>query len=270
MILLNVFKWIFEIPSSTNSGLQNLIIKTGAIDGNISATVIAILIVGVIFILITCIYALAAKKGRQNGTFATQQFPIFINSGQKRRTKRRKPKKSASKQRFTKAQKLREVNIKWSAMYCSENSDCEEAEDSAVIPFGSLEVTRTRKVSFRDSIQDVYFIESKEEMKRLEKLHDMGYDVTITRPTRSARGHTCQKATKIAVCEEKETVYTLATCSTIADNYSYKGEPDTSLRLLKKWQSDAEFQTEDSKTFNDENLIRNHIFKDEERLQMIP
>lgn len=63
-----------------------------------------------------------------------------------------------------------EVNERWLVMYCLDNLDCEEFEGIVIVLFGSFEIIEVKKVSFRDIIEDVYFIESKEEMKRLEEL----------------------------------------------------------------------------------------------------
>ena len=253
MVLFRIFNWTFQlIPSFTSATPQMLIQKSKGTAWFYSPMVDTfLLVVGVVLILfIFCIYAFASEARKCRGTFATPESPVLTN-GRKRQIKRRKGKKSG-KQRLTKAQKLLEVNKKWFAMYYSENSACEEQEDITTVPFGSLEITEAKKVSFRDSLQDVYFIESKEEMKHLEKLQSMGYDVTITR----SRDHACEKATKTALCEEKETaVLTPALNPTLDTSIYEREESDSSPRVLKKWLNTSSFQTEENK-----------IFKDEERL----
>ena len=151
-------------------------------------------------------------------------------------------------------------------MYCSDNSDYEEPENIATVPFGSLEITEVKKVSFRDTIQDVYFIESKEEMRRLEELQSMGYDVTITRPKPSARDHVRKETTQAAVFEEKETALYPAMRSTF-DNYRDKTEyADITKRVVKKLVEYSGFQMGDVKIGS----YGNRILKDEERLLEIP
>ena len=267
MVLMKVFQWTFELPLSTT--WQAAIPKPKETGWHYSAmAMIVFVIVGTSLILFIYFYAYATEAKKFGRRFATPEFPA-LGSDKKRQNKRRKSKKT-TKQRMTKAQRLLEVNRKWSEVYCSENSDCEEPEHIATVPFGSLEITDVKKVSFRDSIQDVYFIESKEEMKRLEKLQRMGYDVTITRPQYSARDdHASKKTTKTAVCEEKETVLARALCSTF-ENCIYKKEDPDSLGVLKKRVNATDFQIEDVKTINDEDSFENRIFKDEERLLEIP
>ncbi|XP_078383475.1 uncharacterized protein LOC144666011 [Oculina patagonica] len=265
MVLTKIFHWIFELPLSAI--WQTPTPKPKETGWHYSTmTMIVFVSVGTILILFIFIYAYAAEARRYRRRFAIPELPALV-SDKKRRVKRRKSTKTG-KQRMTKAQRLLEVNRKWSAMYCSpDNSDCEEPEDIATVPFGSLEITEAKKVSFRDSIQDVYFIESKEEMKRLERLQNLGYDVTITRPLTSARDHACKKTTKTAVCEEKETVLAPTLFSTFENYINKKEEPDIS---PKKWLNVLDFQIEDAKTFNDEGSFENRIFKDEERLLEIP
>lgn len=254
MVLLEFFNWVFELPSSA-SGTLPTPIQNSTETGWFYSTIIC-LIVGAVFILFTCIYAFVAEAIKCTGRFTTPKFPAIL-SYKKKKIKHRKSKKPSQK-RLTKAQRLLEVNKRWSAMYCSDNSDCEEPEDIATVPFGSLEITEVKRVSFRDTIEDVYFIESKEEMKRLEELQSMGYDVTIERPKPSARDRACKKATEAAVFEEKETVLTPGMCSTF-DNYSDK-------IALKKLIDAKNSQMGDAKIGSYEN----RIFKDEERLLEIP
>lgn len=264
MVLTKIFHWTFELPLSAI--WQTPVPKPKETGWRYSTmTTIVFVSVGAILILLIFIYAYFTETTKCRRRFAPPEFPVLV-SDKKRQIKRRKSKKTSK--RMTKAQRLLEVNRKWSAMYCSDNSDCEEPEDIATVPFGSLEITDVKKVSFRDSIQDVYFIESKEEMKRLERLQSMGYDVTITGPLTSARDHhACKKTTKAAVCEEKETVLALALCSTFDNSIDKKEEPDI---FPKKWAKATEVQTGDAKTFNEEGSFENRIFKDEERLLEIP
>ena len=258
MVISEVFNWVFELPSSASGTLPTPIQESK--DTGWHYSTIVCLVVGAVFSLFLCIYAFAFEAVKCTGTFATPQFPAIL-SYKKRNVKRRKSKKSSQK-RLTKEQRLLEVNKKWSATYCLDNSDYEEPEDIATVPFGSLEITEVKKVSFRDTIQDVCFIESKEEMKRLEKLQSMGYDVTIARPKPSARDHARKKTTKAAVFEEKETAFYPAASSAF-DNYSDNTEyPGISKRVLKK----LVFQMGDA----DIGSYENRIFKDEERLLEIP
>ena len=256
MVLLEFFNWVFELPSFA-SGTLPTPIQNSKDAGWYYSTIIC-LIVGAVFILFSCIYGFTVEAVKCTGRFATPQFPAIL-SYKKKKIKRcgRKSKKS-SQMRLTKAQRLQEVNKKWSALYCSDNSDCEELEDIATVPFGSLEITEVKKVSFRETIEDVYFIESKEEMKRLEELQSMGYDVTIKSPNPSTRDRACKKATEAAVFEEKETVLAPGVCSTF-DNYSDK-------IALKKLVDVKNSQMGDAK----KGSYENRIFKDEERLLEIP
>lgn len=265
MVLLKIFNWALELLSSASGTSQTPIPKSKETGDGWYYSAIVCLVLGSIFILFICIYAFVAKAIRCTGRFATPQFPALL-SEKRRQIKRRKSKKPCQK-RLTKAQRLLEVNRKWSAMFCSDNSDCEEPEDIATVPFGSLEITEVKKVSFRDTIQDVYFIESKEEMKRLEKLQSMGYDVTVTRPKPSARDHARKMTTEASVFEEKETVLAPALCSSF-DNYSDINEyPDISPRALKKLvDATTNFQMGDAKIGS----FENRIFKGEERLLEIP
>ncbi|XP_022785561.1 uncharacterized protein LOC111325910 [Stylophora pistillata] len=266
MGLLKVLKSILEYGSLTSSS-QNPIIKPERTDGYV--TVIIVFIIGVILILIICIYLLTSRTEKQNGASAARQFPVFISGGDKRSIKCRR--KSSNKLRLTKSHKLLEVNRKWSAVYSAENTGGEETDVTWTIPFGQISVPRARKVTFRDSIQDVYYIESKEEVKRLEKLNNMGYDVTIKRLTCSAR-HPASKITlKTGVCEEKQTVSYPITCSTTADNYICKGKLDSCISLDENCQKGAEFQAKDTKALpNNMNVISNQISSDEEKFQFIP
>jgi len=258
MVLLEFFSWELALPSSISETL--LASLQGRKETNWCYSEIICLVLGAVFILLFCFYVFAAKTIKCTGTFATPQFPAILSS-KKKKIKRHKPKKSSQK-RLTKAQRLQEANRKWSAIYCSDNSDYEEPENITTVPFGSLEITEVKKVSFRDTIQDVYFIESKEEMRRLEELQSMGYDVTITRPKSSAR----KKTTQAAVFEEKETALYPAMSST-SDNYSDKTEyTDITKRAVKKLVEYSGYQMGDVKIGS----YGNRIFKDEERLLEIP
>ena len=268
MVLIKLFRWTFELPLSTT--WPTPLPKSKEAGWHYSTvTIVVSVIVGAIFILCICIYVFVAEAMKSRRRFAIPDFPATVTDRRKK-IKRQKSRKG-SKQRMTKAQRLLEVNRKWSEIYCSENSDDEEPEDSATVPFGSLEITGPKKVRFRNSIQDVYFIESKEEMKRLEKLQSLGFDVTIKRPRPSARDYACKETIKTAVCEEKETAWTPADlCSTINDFINKTEEPDISSRVLKKWVNATNFQIQDAKTSNKQVWFKNRIFKDEERLLEIP
>ena len=269
MVPLKVLKSIFKYSSSTGSRSQNAIIQLGGTDGYVTG--IVIFIIGVVFILIICIYLLTFRTEKQNRTSATRRFPVFISDGEKRPIKCRKLRKSSSKLRLTKSHKLLEVNRKWSAMYSSENSEGEEAEVTGTFPFGRLSVKRERKVSFRDSLQDVYYIESKEEVKRLEKLNNMGYNVAITRPLCSAHHHSSNITLKNAVCEEKQTVSYPVICSTITDNYIFKRKFDNSKSLEESCQKATELETKDNMLLsNKKSVISNQVLKDEGRFQLTP
>lgn len=254
MVLLEVFNWAFEFPTSMSGTLPTPIQKSKETGWCYSA--IICLVVGAVFILFSCIYAFTAEAIRCTEKFGAPQFPTIL-SYKKNKTKRRKSKKSSQK-RLTKAQKLLEVNERWSAMYCSDNSDCEEPEGIATVPFGSLEIIEVKKVSFRDVIEDVYFIESKEEMKRLEELHSMGHYVTIKTPRPPTRDRTCKNATEASAFEEKETVLALVKHST-CDHYSDK-------IALKKLVDAKNYEMGDAKIGSYEY----RIFKDEERLLELP
>lgn len=264
MVLLEFFNWELALPSSISETL--LASLQGRKETSWCYSEIVCLVLGAVLILLSCFYVFATKTIKCTGTFATPQFPAILSS-KKKKMKRHKPKKSSQK-RLTKAQRLLEVNRKWSAMYCSDNSDYEEPENITTVPFGSLEITEVKKVSFRDTIQDVYFIESKEEMRRLEELQSMGYDVTITRPKPFARDHARKKTTQAAVFEEKETTLYPAMSSTFG-NYSDKTEyTDITKRAVKKLVQYSGFQMamRDVKVGS----YGNRIFKDEERLLEIP
>ena len=254
MVLLEFFNWVFEFPSAGSGTLLTPMQKSKETGWCYSK--IICLIVGAVVILFSCIYAFTAEAIRCKGKFRAPQFPTILSNKEKK-IKRRKSKKSSQK-RLTKAQKLLEVNERWSAMYCSDNSDCEEPEGIATVPFGSLEITEVKKVSFRDTIEDVYFIENKEEMKKLEELQRMGYYVTIKRPKPPARDRACTKATEAAVFEEKETVLAPVIRST-CDNYSDK-------MALKKLVDAKNSQMGDAKI----GWYEYRIFKDEERLLELP
>lgn len=88
-------------------------------------------------------------------------------------------------------------------MYGLENLEGEEVEVIGIFFFGCLLVKRERKVSFRDSLQDVYYIESKEEVKRFEKLNNMGYNVVIIRLLCFVYYYLSNIIFKNVVCEEK-------------------------------------------------------------------
>ena len=241
MALLNFFNWVFEFPSSA-SGTWPTPIQESKETGWCYSTIIC-LVVGAVFILLSW-------------NFGTAQFPTIL-SYTKKKIKRRKSKKSGQK-RLTKAQKLLEVNERWLAMYCSDNADCEEPEDITTVPFGSLEITEAKKVSFRDTIADVCFIESKEEMKRLEELQSMGYCVAIKRPKPPARDRARKKATEAAVFEEKETALAPAMCST----WNHYSDKITLKKLVDAKNSPMGGAKIGSYEYR--------IFKDEERLLKIP
>ena len=254
MALLNFFNWVFEFPS-TASGTWPTPIQESKETGWCYSTIIC-LVVGAVFILLSCICAFSVKAIRCTGNFGTAQFPTIL-SYTKKKIKRRKSKKSGQK-RLTKAQKLLEVNERWLAMYCSDNADCEEPEDITTVPFGSLEIAEAKKVSFRDTIADVCFIESKEEMKRLEELQSMGYCVAIKRPKPPARDRARKKATGAAVFEEKETVLAPAMCST----WNHYSDKITLKKLVDAKNSPMGGAKIGSYEYR--------IFKDEERLLKIP
>lgn len=114
-----------------------------------------------------------------------------------------------------------EVNERWLVMYCLDNLDCEEFEGIVIVLFGSFEIIEVKKVSFRDIIEDVYFIESKEEMKRLEELYSMGYYVIIKIFRFFICDCMCKNVIEVLVFEEKEIVLVLVKYL-ICDYYSDK------------------------------------------------
>lgn len=178
MTVLNAFNWTFDVPSmapiltphpETSFGLK-------------TKMAIFVVIFGAFLGITRCIYiktvTLKTKNTRVKCSSAAN--PQGTESSATRQFKRRKSKK-VRKTRPTQAERLEEANRKWHQIYGSNNSDSEDHEDIATVPFGTVEITDAKKVSFRENIKDVYLIESKEEMRRLEKLQRMGFDVTIGR-----------------------------------------------------------------------------------------
>ena len=173
MKAMNIFNWLF------GERLQPPKPKTEGLDlPTLIAIAMIILIVALLSVLIFLFCSLIAKPQSSGGQNDTQQEPLMIGDLKQRPLKRWKAKK-AGKKKKKKAQILEEANRKWHEIYGSDNSDYEEKKDLQTLPFRSMEMIAAKKVSFRDTIKDVYFIENKEEMKRLERLRKLGCDVTI-------------------------------------------------------------------------------------------
>lgn len=172
---MNIFNWLFgerlQPPKPKTEGLD---LRT------LAAIAMVILIVAFLSALIFLLYSFTAKTQSSGGQNDTQQEPLMFGDLKQRPLKRWKVKK-AGKKKVKKAQMLEEANRKWHEMYGSDNSDYEEKKDLRTVPFRSMEMIAAKRVSFRDTIKDVYLIENKEEMKRLERLRKSGYDVTIKR-----------------------------------------------------------------------------------------
>ena len=172
---MNIFNWLFgerlQPPKPKTEGLD---LRT------LAAIAMVTLIVALLSALIFLLYSFAAKTQSSDGQNDTQQEPLMFGDLKQRPLKRWKVKK-AGKKKKKKAQMLEEANRKWHEMYGSDNSDYEEKKDLRTVPLGSMEMIAAKRVSFRDTIKDVYLIENKEEMKRLERLRKSGYDVTIRR-----------------------------------------------------------------------------------------
>jgi len=175
MKAMNIFNWLFgqrlQPPKPKTEGLD---LRT------LAAIAMVILIVALLSALSFLLYSFTAKTQSSCGQNDTQQEPLVFGDLKQRPLKRRKVKK-AGKKKKKKAQMLEEANRKWHEMYGSDNSDHEEKKDLRTVPFGSMEMIAAKRVSFRDTIKDVYLIENKEEMKRLERLRKSGYDATIRR-----------------------------------------------------------------------------------------
>ena len=160
--------------------------KTEGLDlRTLAAMAMVILIVALLSALIFLLYSFTAKTQSSGGQNDKQQEPLVFGDLKQRPLKRWKVKK-AGKKKKKKAKILEEANRKWHEMYGSDNSEYEEKKDLRTVPFGSMEMIAAKRVSFKDSIKDVYLIENKEEMKRLERLRKSGYDVTIRRHHPSA------------------------------------------------------------------------------------
>lgn len=155
--------------------------KTEGLDlRTLAAMAMVILIVALLSALIFLLYSFTAKTQSSGGQNDKQQEPLVFGDLKQRPLKRWKVKK-AGKKKKKKAKILEEANRKWHEMYGSDNSEYEEKKELRTVPFGSMEMIAAKRVSFRDSIKDIYLIENKEEMKRLERLRKSGYDVTIRR-----------------------------------------------------------------------------------------
>lgn len=172
---MNIFNWLFgerlQPPKPKTEGLD---LRT------LAAMAMVILIVALLSALIFLLYSFTAKTQSSSGQNDKQQEPLVFGDLKQRPLKRWKVKK-AGKKKKKKAKILEEANRKWHEMYGSDNSEYEEKKELRTVPFGSMEMIAAKRVSFRDSIKDVYLIENKEEMKRLERLRKSGYDVTIRR-----------------------------------------------------------------------------------------
>ena len=264
MTLSNIFNWTFransQAPKPETEGLALRVYATVAIP---------FLIFGFILALIPVFYSFTASTQTSGGMSDMRESPL-VGSVRKRQIKRRKAKKGR-KPRLTKAQILQEVNRKWYEMYGSENSDCEENNDLGTVPFGSVEITGVKKVSFRDIIKDVYLIESKEEMKRLEHLQKLGYDVTIGIHQTSARdiARELEPAQKFAYFKDNGVISAPLLFPFLNSPIDEKEASDVSPWVVKKWRNASDLEMEDSKKFNSE-VLSNHILDGEDRLRNIP
>ena len=194
---------------------------------------IVLVVLGTFLGMTRCIYVIAFKT-KNTGVMVTTLDPREAVSPETRQCKRRKSKK-ARKKRQTKAELLEEVNRKWYKVYGAENSDSEDQDDIATVPFGTVEITEAKKVSFRENIKDVYFIESKEEMRRLERLQRMGFDVKIGRRQPYIWAQEQQKL-KTVDREDKHklTVPTARFCP-VFSNSVLQEETSCSTRMPMKW-----------------------------------
>ena len=271
MALFNVFNWTLETSS------QAPMPKTEETVFRLLTTMaIALLVLGGILALIIFIYFFTTNARKSGGKFADLASPesSVVGSVKRRQFKRRKTKR-ASKTRLTKAQRLQEVNRKWYEIYGSDNSDCDDQEDLATVPFGTVEITEAKKVSFRESIKDVYFIETKEEMRRLEQLERMGCDVTIGRHKPFAGEFPREQlarelAPNLASCEDKGIVSAPLLYPPFGSSVYEPEEAGVSPKMLKKWLNAGDFEREGYETFSDEGLLNHHILDAEERLVNIP
>lgn len=251
MNLFSAFNWTFEVP------WQAPVPKQEETVFSLKAKVTtALVILGVILVFGLGIYFVTSKA--QTESVARFSSPEFQTAGSvtRRQFKRRKTKK-ARKARLTKTERLQEVNRRWYEVYGSDNSDCEDLEDLATVPFGTVEITEVKKVSFRENIKDVYFIESKEEMRRLEQLHRMGFDVTIARRQSSVSAH--EALATMANWDDKdlELASTPLLCPSFDSSILEEDEEGTvgSQSMLRKWLKSEGFETENSKTSSDESRL---------------
>lgn len=266
MALLNAFNWTSE------STLQAPTPKTDRLAFHVRYTKlsIALLVLGVILVLSLCIYLFAVKVRGCERRFATLEESPMIRSIRRKQFKRRKTKKS-SKTRLTKAQRLEEANRKWYEIYGSDHSDCNDQEDLATVPFGTVEIKEAKKVSFRESIKDVHFIESKEEMRLLEQLQRLGYDITIAKRQPSCACEIArERPQETPICEDKGAIFPLLNPPfNICQIYEQEGTGVTP-KPSKKWLSAEDFEMEGSKAFDDQGLLNHHVLDNEEKLVNLP
>ena len=249
MTLFSPFNLTFEVP------WQAPVPKPQETAFSLKAKVTTGLVVlAVILVFGLCIYVcIASKTQTQSGArLATPAFQT-AGSGTRRQFKRRRAKK-ARKTRLTKTERLQEVNRRWYEIYGSDNSDCEDHEDLATVPFGTVEITEVKKVTFRENIKEVYFIESKEEMRRLEQLHRIGYDVTIARRQLSAAARDDLAST--ANCDHKD-LASMPFLNPSFDSLISEEEEETvsSPSMQRKWLSSEDFGLESSETSSDEGRL---------------
>ena len=249
MIIFSAFNWTFEVP------WQAPVPKREEPVVSLKAKVTtALVILGVILVFGLCIYFIASKAQTESGArFSSPEFQT-AGSVTRRQFKRRKTKK-ARKTRLTKTERLQEVNRRWYEVYGSDNSDCEDLEDLATVPFGTVEITEVKKVSFRENIKDVYFIESKEEMRRLEQLQRMGFDVTVARRQSSVNAH--EALATMANWDDKDLSSTPLLCPSFDSSILEEDEEGTvgSPSMLRKWLKSEDFETEDFKMSSDESRL---------------
>ena len=178
MAFLNFFNWTFDVPSIAPT------LTTHPETSFRLETKMAIFVVvfGAFLGITRCVYIKTVNLKTKNTGVKCGSTGDAQETGNSttRQFKRRKSKK-VRKTRPIQAERLEEANRKWHQIYGSENSDSEDHEDIATVPFGTVELTEAKRVSFRENIKDVYLIENKEEMRRLEKLRRLGFDVTIGR-----------------------------------------------------------------------------------------
>lgn len=230
-------------------------------------TRIAIILVslGIILAFSLSVYFKASKVRNSAARFRTADTQM-VGGLTRRQLKRRKTKK-ARKMRLTRAQRLQEANRRWYEIYGSDNSDCDEGrEDSATVPFGTLEIPEVKKVSFRENIKDVYFIESKEEMQRLEQLQRVGYDVTIAKRKKSELKHGL--APNKAMYED--TGVTPLTCSVFTSSVEDEEEIDSASLMPGKRSTSADFLKESIRDFSNEGMFTLDDDDDAKSLGKIP